>query len=216
MAAIESPTGLFEAEMLVYDCPIETGRGEDVYPKAAWRVKRLRASSGLSGWSVNCDSLRPPATAYWSSDSSRFYFDPEEHGCLNSIRRIVIRDSDFLNSGLVGETFTGGPNFAGLPFRTASWQANYTRWEDGAIAFMIPDAHNDWTFIPPSVPDGAHGPISWAPDGLAFAYIQTTHECNPYGISYVAVIVLEQLDSTILLQSAHPIFIDLDWWTQSS
>jgi hypothetical protein len=69
----------------------------------------------------------------------------------------------------------------------------------------------DGVRIPAAVPGAVLGPIAWAPDGLALAYVQTAEMCPPWGTSTIVLHRLGEAASEILLESEAPSFVQAEW-----
>ena len=85
-------------------------------------------------------------------------------------------------------------------------------WEDNDLVLWSLD-RGEIARRPAAFPDLRPGPIAWAPDGQALAYIQNRSDCHPFGTSILVRLDLAANQETVLLQSETPSFTGVDWKT---
>jgi hypothetical protein len=204
LGTFPSPDGAVAAEVTVYDC-VTTETGEVLAYDTLELVDRggdrtlaasqLQYCGGLGGHGLQGLS--------WSPNSRYFYFTDARTGVPDggcgpwpgSMARVDVADQSVEH--------LGGAILSPDGVSIASWIA------DDLVLWSIDGAETDR--IPAAIPGAAHGPIAWAPDGRALAYVLTTESCPPWGMTTVVLHRLDQAASRILVESDSPSFIQAEW-----
>lgn len=200
-----SPDGARTADVIVYDC-VTTPAGDvlayDVLEimENAGGARSVAASQLQSCGGLGAHGLQG---LFWSPNSRYFYFTDArigvpDGGCgiwLGSMARVDVQD------GSVEDL--GGAVVSPDGTMIASWIA------DDLVLWSVDGPEG--IHIPAAVPGAVHGPMAWAPDGRALAYVQTGESCPPWGMSTIVLHRLGEAASMILLESQAPSFVQAEW-----
>jgi hypothetical protein len=205
LGTFPSPDGARMAEVIVYDC-VPTDVGEAL----AYDILEITETTG-GAKSVPATQLQYCGGLgahglqglFWSSNSRYFYFTDARTGVPDggcgiwpgSMARVDTQDGSVqaLGGAVVSPDGTS----------IASWR------DDDLVLWSVEEA--DEVHVPATVPGAAHGPIAWAPDGKALAYVLTTESCPPWGMSRIVLHRLGQEASLVLLESEAPSFVQVEW-----
>jgi hypothetical protein len=199
-----SPDGAITAEVTVYDC-VTTETGEtlayDTLELIDLRGDRTLAASQLQ----YCGGLGAHGLQglFWSPNERYFYFTDARTGVPDggcgpwpgSMARVDVQ--------IGGAEALGGAIVSPDGLSIASWIG------DDLVLWSIDEAEADR--IPAAVPGAAHGPIAWAPDGQALAYVLTAESCPPWGMTTVVVHRRDKAESQVLVESDAPSFVQAEW-----
>lgn len=203
-SVLESPDGRLRAQVLTYGCTPVEEEGEYALDELVvetiasgerWlAAEQLQACGGLGAFGLE--------TLFWSPGSRLLYYSTAREGVPDgcgiwlkpfSVADKLSQQTEELGGGVLS------PDGRSL----ALWQApDFVVWQlDEGETARIPLAVQE---LPP-------GPIVWAPDGSALAYLQFSGDCQPEPPSYLVFVSLGSRESRTLLTSSAPVLGGLEW-----
>ena len=200
----ESPDGRLRAQVLSYACTPVEGEGEYALDELVvetiasgdrWlAAEQLQACGGLGAFGLE--------TLFWSPGSRLLYYTTAREGVPDGCG-FWLRPFSVADTRTRGSRHLGGGVLSPDSQHLALWQsADLVVWhlDQGEIVRL-----------PIAVPDLPPGPIAWAPDGSALAYLQFQGDCQPLGPSHLVRVDLGSRVSQPLLTSSDPVLGGLDW-----
>jgi hypothetical protein len=204
LTELESPDGQLRARVLTYPCvPIE-GEGEYALDELIIEViatgetwlaaEQLLACGGLGAFGLQA--------LFWSPGGRQLYFTTAREGipdgCGVWLPPFSVVDTLLRQVRTLGEGVRS-PDGGSLAL-----------WEGSDLVVWQVDEGETARF-PSAVQDLPPGPIAWAPDGSALAYLQFDGVCQPEAPSHLVRADLASRDFRILHTSSDPVLGGLEW-----
>jgi hypothetical protein len=200
----ESPDGQLRAQVLTYGCTPVEGEGEYALDELVvetiasgerWlAAEQLQACGGLGAFGLE--------TLFWSPGSRMLYYPTAREGVPDgcgfwlkpfSVADTLSQQTEYLGGGVLS------PDGSSL----ALWQAS------DLIVWQLDEGET--ARFPLAVQELPPGPIVWAPDGSALAYLQFSGACQPEPPSHLVLVSLGSRVSRPLLTSSDPVLGGLEW-----
>jgi hypothetical protein len=204
LSAQESPDGRLRAEVLTYACTPVEGEGEYALDELVvetiasgerWlAAEQTQACGGLGAFGLQ--------VLFWSPGSRLLYYTTAREGVPDgcgfwlapfSVADTRSRRTDELGGGVLS------PDGRSL----ALWQAS------DLVVWHLDEGET--ARFPLAVQELPPGPIAWAPDRTALAYLQFGGGCQPEAPSHLVRVDLGSHVAQTLLTSSDPILGGLDW-----
>jgi len=201
---LESPDGQLRAQVITYGCTPVEGEGEyaldelvveTIASGEGWlAAEQLQVCGGLGAYGLE--------VLFWSPGSRRLYYTTAREGvpdgCGLWLKPFSVVDMERRQASELG----GGvlsPDGRSLALWRASdlvvWQL-----DEGEVA-RFPLAVQE---LPP-------GPLAWAPDSSALAYLQISGVCQPEAPSHLVRVDLGSRLAHVLLTTSDPVLGGLEW-----
>ena len=199
-----APDGLWQAEILIYDCVSLGAEGEVAYEQLLLTSVQTGAAATVADQVQYCGGLGAGGLdgLFWSANSRYFYYTNAREGFPDGcgywarpLLRIDVTDGS--------STYLGGGILSPDRTKLAAWQEReVVVWEAGG---------GELGRTPALVASADRGAIVWAPDSQSFLYFQVETYCPLAGASYVVRLDLPDLQPVLLLESDAPTFSGAVW-----
>lgn len=214
----KSPDGKIQAEVIVYSCTSLASVEEDSYSYEILKITNLENKREWIAETqvISCQGVGAAGLGglFWSKNSRYFYYttslngvpDGGSTGWMGSFSRFDVYTGDKLS--LKGLIFSPDKLkiAAGEGQDLVVWDLNGDELAHFQGKGVVPDGFADaWVHY-----------FAWSPDSHSLAYIITLVPSTPTpSISFVLISNLELKQSTLLLESTNPEFIEVHWKSQN-